>query len=107
VPITGSVKDEKGGPLQGVSIKVKGTTTVVSTDANGNFRIEMPSPSSVLVFTFIGYDTKEVTVGSQATLAVNLKPSSTTLKNVEIVSIGYGTISSKEVTRVAHVIHWI
>jgi TonB-linked SusC/RagA family outer membrane protein len=104
VPITGSVKDEKNGPLPGVSVKVKGTTTVVSTDANGNFRIDVPSPSSVLVFTFIGYDTKEVAVGSQATLAVNLQPSSTTLKNVEIVSIGYGTISSKEVTSaVTHV----
>ena len=104
ISVNGTVKDEDNAPLPGVSVKLKGTNTVVSTDANGNFRINVPSSSAVLVFSFIGYDTKEVTVGNQTSISVSLQPNSTSLKAVEIVSIGYGTISSKEVTSaVTHV----
>jgi len=103
-PVKGTVKDEKGLPLPGVSVKVKGNPTGVSTDANGNFSINAPSKTATLVFTFIGYNEKEVLIAAQSTLSVQLEPATTTLKSVEVVAIGYGSISTKEVTSaVAHV----
>ena len=104
VPIKGTVKDENGLPLPGVSVKVKGNPTGVSTDTNGNFTINAPSKTATLVFTFVGYNEKEVLIAAQSTLAVTLEPATTTLKDVEVVAIGYGSISTKEVTSAtAHV----
>ena len=96
--VQGVVNDREGGPLPGVSVKIKGTETVVSTDAAGKFSITVPATTSVLVFTYVGYAPKEVTVGAQKTISVKLEANSTTLENVDIVSVGYGTLSSKEIT---------
>jgi len=102
--IKGTVKDEKNLPLPGVSVKIKGLETGVSTDGQGNFSIKVPSATAILVFSFIGYSPKEVPVGTQTMLNIQLAPSATTLKDVQVVGIGYGTISSKEVTSaVTHV----
>ena len=102
--LKGVVNDEKGLPLPGVSVKLKGVATGVSTDNKGAFTIPVPGPTAIVVFTFIGYNAKEVTVGAQKTVNVQLLPASTTLENVEVVAIGYGNISAKEVTSaVAHV----
>ena len=102
--IQGVVNDDKGLPMPGVSVKVKGTSTVVTTDANGNFKINVPSVTAVLVFTYVGYLPQEVIVGDQKNLTVKLAANSTTLEDVEIVSIGYGNLAAKEVTSsVTHV----
>ncbi|MEJ5962586.1 SusC/RagA family TonB-linked outer membrane protein [Pedobacter immunditicola] len=102
--VQGVVNDESGSPLPGVSVTVKGSNTVVTTDSNGKFQIDAPSATSVLVFSYVGYLPKEVTVGDQKTINVKLEPNNTTLENVEIVSIGYGSLSAKEVTSaVTHV----
>jgi TonB-linked SusC/RagA family outer membrane protein len=104
IPIKGVVKDEKGLPLPGVSVKIKGVATGVSTDTNGAYFTNVPATTTILVFTFVGYSPKEVTVGSETNIPVQLAPAATTLKNVEVVAIGYGNISAKEVTSaVAHV----
>jgi TonB-linked SusC/RagA family outer membrane protein len=104
ISIKGVVKDEKGLPLPGVSVKIKGVATGVSTDVNGAYFTTVPTTATILVFTFVGYNPKEVTVGSETNIPVQLAPASTTLKNVEVVAIGYGNISAKEVTSaVAHV----
>ena len=104
IQVQGVVRDEDGQPVPGVSVKVKGASTVVATDANGRFTIAAPSATAVLVFTFIGYETTEVTVGNQTNITVNLKPSSTTLQTVDVVAVGYGTLDKKEVTSaVSHV----
>ena len=104
VLVQGVVNDENGLPLPGVSVSVKGTATVVTTDTNGKFQIDAPSATSILVFTYVGYLPKEVTVGNQKTINVKLEANSTTLENVEVVSIGYGSLSTKEVTSaVTHV----
>lgn len=104
IQVQGVVRDEDGQPVPGVSVKVKGASTVVATDANGRFSIAAPSATTVLVFTFIGYETTEVTVGNQTNITVNLKPSSTTLQTVDVVAVGYGTLDKKEVTSaVSHV----
>lgn len=89
IVIRGIVKDEKGQPIPGAGIKVKGTLTSVATDINGSFSITVPSESSVLVITYVGYDLKEVPVGNQKTISVELVPNSNALEEVAVV--GFGT----------------
>lgn len=88
IKLTGSVKDTQGLPLPGVSVKVKGTTAAVVTTGDGKFAIGVPSKESVLVFSFIGYEAKEVTVGSSTTFDVTLQEQNNTLNDVVVV--GYG-----------------
>jgi len=64
IPIRGQVKDNKGVTLPGVSVLVKGTAVGTSTDTDGNYVINVPDGNATLVFTYIGYDTKEVSVSN-------------------------------------------
>jgi TonB-linked SusC/RagA family outer membrane protein len=95
ISITGAVTD-RGEPLPGVSVIVKGTTTGVVTDINGNYRITVPNTSAVLVFRYLGYTTTEVPVGTRSVIDVNLAEDFTLLD--EVVVIGYGTVSRRDVT---------
>lgn len=94
--ISGRVVDEDGEALVGVSVKEKGTTTGTVTDVNGNFQITVTGESSVLVFNYIGFKIEEVTVGDKRTLNVTLRGSTTALN--EVVVVGYGSQSRKDVT---------
>ena len=94
--VTGTVKDENGNPLPGVSVLVKGTSVGTIADANGNFSINVPSGESILVFSFIGYVLKEVPVNGQTVMSVDLAPATQTLN--EVVVVGYGTQEKKDVT---------
>jgi TonB-linked SusC/RagA family outer membrane protein len=94
VTIKGKVTDG-GDPLPGVSVKADGTSTGVLTDVNGNYNISVPD-NAVLVFTYIGYATQKVTVGSQSTVNVNLIPESKSLN--EVVVVGYGVQKKSDVT---------
>ena len=88
--VTGKVADEKGEPLPGVSVTLKGTATGVVSDINGSFSINVPDAgSAVLVFRFIGYATQEVPLKGAGTITVNLQPDSKALN--EVVVVGYGT----------------
>jgi TonB-linked SusC/RagA family outer membrane protein len=89
IVVRGIIKDEKGVPIPGASVKVKGALTVTSTDVNGSFSITVPSEASVLVITYVGYETREVPVGSQKTISLQLVPSSNALEEVAVV--GFGT----------------
>lgn len=80
--------DDNSG-LPGVNILIKGTSQGMNTDSDGNFRIEVPDRQSVLVFSFVGYETKEVTVGNQTRIEVLLAPDIKSLS--EVVVVGYGT----------------
>jgi TonB-linked SusC/RagA family outer membrane protein len=93
--ITGTVTDEKNLPLPGVNVRVKGTTIGASTDANGKYTIDAEQ-GATLVFSFVGYDSKEITVGANAEYNVQLLPNSKDL--TEVVVIGYGTRAVKDVT---------
>ncbi|RRA99049.1 TonB-dependent receptor [Larkinella rosea] len=94
--VTGSVSDESGASLPGVSIVVKGTTRGTTTDANGQFRMSLLTGDDVLVFSFVGYLTQEVTVGAQSTLNIRL---ATDTKNLsEVVVVGYGTQKRSDLT---------
>ncbi|HEX8424923.1 TonB-dependent receptor [Hymenobacter sp.] len=96
VALTGKVVDEKGVGMPGVSVSVKGTSTGTVTDNDGNFKLDVPDASAVLVFSFVGYLSQEVPVGSQTTLSVKLAPDSKALD--EVVVVGYGTQNRREVT---------
>ncbi len=94
--ITGRVTSETGEPLSGVSITVKGTTRGTTTDNNGNFTLVVPNSSSVLVISIIGYETQEITVGSQTEIAIKMAIASKKID--EVVVIGYGSQRKLDVT---------
>ena len=96
--IRGNVKDEEGAPLPGVTVMIKGTTMGVSTDAAGNFVLDMPDGYQVLQFSFIGMETQEVKLGGTDTqVNVVLKMAVGQLDEV-IVSTGYTQTTQKRTT---------
>ncbi|MDN5286468.1 MAG: SusC/RagA family TonB-linked outer membrane protein [Mucilaginibacter sp.] len=96
VPITGKVVDKSGEPIIGASILEKGTTNGVSTDLNGNFKLSVAGPGSVLVVAYIGFNNQEVTVGNQTNLTITMVEG---VKNLtEVVVVGYGTQKKLTVT---------
>jgi len=97
IPVTGVVKSDMDDELlPGVNVIIKGTTKGAVTDLNGRFSLEVPSSDDVLVFSFIGYEKKEVPVGNKSVINVVLKPEIGTLD--EVVVIGYGTTKRGDVT---------
>ncbi len=93
--IKGTVTTATGKPLGGVSVFVKATKKGTTTDDNGNFTIAA-RPKDVLVFSYVGYDPKEVPVGDQTSITVSLTESNAALN--EIAVIGYGKTSHKNLT---------
>lgn len=105
--IQGVVTSENSGPLPGVNILIKGTTNGTTTDNGGGYNLQT-SEGDVLVFSFIGYQVQEVTVGSQTTIDITMTEDMQNLS--EVVIIGYGsekkvnvigsvtTVSTKEIT---------
>ena len=92
--ITGTITAD-GNPIPGASVRIKGTTTGTVSDVNGVFKL-LASNSTVLVFSFIGYDTQEITVGSKSNFNIALTSNSGALN--EVVVIGYGTTKRKDLT---------
>lgn len=93
--ITGNVKDEKNEPLPGVSVLIAGTNTGVMTDLNGNYSLKV-NGNVTLRFSFVGYLAKDMETNGVSTVNVSLAPDAKQLKDV--VVIGYGTSSKKDVT---------
>jgi len=92
--ISGKVTDSSGGPLPGVSIVVKGTTTGVITDTDGNYTLSKISENATLQFSFVGMKTQEIKVGSQSEINVTLEEENIRLD--EVVAIGYGTTTKRK-----------
>lgn len=86
IPIRGRVVDAGDHTaLPGVSVRLKGGKTGVTSDINGNFSITVPSEGSVLIFTYLSYETKEVSIkGDQTDILVSMRPSSTALNEVTV-----------------------
>ncbi|UBM58622.1 TonB-dependent receptor [Marinilongibacter aquaticus] len=95
IAVKGKVVDENGGGLPGVSVLEKGQNRGTTTDVEGNFAIDVNDAQAVLVFSFVGYETQEILVGSQSQLRVEMKPSFSNLS--EVVVIGYGEQSRSKV----------
>ena len=94
--ITGKVTAEGEGPVPGVTVVVQGTTVGTLTDMSGAYSIKVQGPSSVLVFSFVGYQSKEVTVGSQSTIDVVLVADVVAVS--EIVVTGYSSQRKRDIT---------
>ena len=97
--ISGKVTDSKdGSTLVGVSVLVKGTTNGAVTDINGNFKLSVSSPTATLVVTYIGYNKLEVSATAGTPVTIKLDAASTSLNEVVVVSVGYGSQNKKDVT---------
>lgn len=110
--ITGKVTaagDDAG--LIGVTVIVKGTSSGTVTDMDGNYRIEVDGPEDVLIFSFVGFETKEIIVGSQTVIDVTMAESAQTLDEVVVTALGLsrqerslgfsvGRVKGEELTRV-------
>ena len=94
--VSGTVVDDSGEPLIGVSIMVKGTTNGSITDFDGNFTLSNVTAKDVLVFSYIGYGTKEITVANQKVLKVVLSEDTKALD--EVVVVGYGQMKKNDLT---------
>ena len=95
VLISGTIKEPNGDPLPGVSIAIKGTTRGTQSDSQGAFSLNAP-PNAVLVFSFIGKNTQEVSVGSQSVFNIVLEDDLKTLS--EVIVVGYGTQKKQDLT---------
>lgn len=96
VSVSGKVTDNTDFGLPGVSVVVQGTTIGVLTNIDGTYTIEVPSTSSVLSYSFIGYVSQEVVVGNQRTINIVLAEDVQQLD--EVVVVGYGTQAKKDIT---------
>lgn len=96
VKISGTVADTTGQTLIGVAVKVKSAAGGATTDVNGRFTVTAPNTNSVLIFTYIGYQTLEVPLNGQTTLNVRLQSSNATLQDVVVT--GFGSQKKESVT---------
>ena len=86
--ITGKVTDEKGEALIGVNIIVKETNKGTTTNVDGKYTLSVPGSSSKIIYTFVSYESREVTVGNQSIINVSLSPDAKSLS--EVIVVGYG-----------------
>src|SRR6185436_2054231 len=94
--VTGKVTDESGKPLQGVTVTVKKTSTATATAEDGSFTLNVPSGTSTLVFTSVGFAEQEVALANRTTINVALVNASAAL--ADVVVIGYSSVKKKDVT---------
>lgn len=94
--ITGHVVDTTGEPVIGANVTVKGTATGTITDIDGNFTLPVESNDGILIVSFIGYKSAEVSINGKTQINVTLKEDTETLD--EVVVVGYGTQTKKSLT---------
>lgn len=87
-PVTGVVKDDNGNPIPGVNVLVKESDKGTITDIEGRFSLTLEKADPVLIFSFIGYQTKEITVGDQTEFDVSLKSGTQELSEVVVTALG-------------------
>lgn len=95
--VVGRVVDSNNVPLIGVNVVVKGTTTGTTTGVDGNYAIKV-AENQTLVFSYLGYTTVEEMVGKRTAINVKMTEEATQLGAVEIVNIGYGTTTRRDLT---------
>lgn len=96
VTIRGKVTGEGGAPLAGASVQVKGSTTGTSTNAEGNFTIVAPDANATLIISSVGYDVQEIALNGRTEITVALALSTKVMD--QVVVIGYGTASKRDLT---------
>jgi TonB-linked SusC/RagA family outer membrane protein len=96
IRVSGKVTGTAGSPLSGVSITIRGANTGTTTNDAGDYSISVPNENSVLVFSYVGYNAQEVTVGNRTTINISLVASANQLD--QVVVVGYGTQRKIDVT---------
>jgi iron complex outermembrane receptor protein len=94
--ISGKVTDDKGAPVVGASVLVKGTKTGTSTDGSGNFTISVPSSAQALTVTYVGFAPQDISIAGKTSVTVGLVALNQNLN--EVVVIGYGTSRKTDLT---------
>jgi TonB-linked SusC/RagA family outer membrane protein len=94
--IRGNIKDQKNQSLPGVSVIVKGTTIGVTSDAAGNFTLNVPATATVLTVSFVGMKPQDIILGNQTNFNIVMEEEVIGLE--EVVAIGYGTVRKSDVT---------
>ena len=94
--VKGTVTDDTGEPVIGANVVEKGSTNGTITDIDGNYSLQVTNMNGVLQFSFIGYNTTEENIGGRTTINVQL--SSGVINLGEVVAIGYGTQTRREIT---------
>lgn len=94
--ITGTISDASGKTVPGATVTVKGTTTSAAADASGAFSIVVPSGSTTLIISSVGYVSLEVDITGKTSVSVTLAADSQSLEDVVVV--GYGTVRRKDAT---------
>ncbi|CAL1517430.1 TonB-dependent receptor [Chitinophaga sp. MM2321] len=96
VDIHGTVTDQNGGPLTGVTVILKGSQTGALTDAKGHYTLQLDDLKGILIFTFIGFDRQEIPIDGRSMVDVVMKPSVSSLN--QLVVVGYGSQKKKDLT---------
>jgi TonB-dependent starch-binding outer membrane protein SusC len=94
--VTGRITDRNGSPLPGVTVVVKGTTVGTISSNDGTYALANVSPSTTLIFSFVGMRSQEIVVGNQTT--INVVMAEETIGIEEVVAIGYGTQKKSSIT---------
>lgn len=103
ITVTGSIKDDKGSPVAGASVFVKGTKSGTSSKTDGTYRIVVTKANDVLVFSAVGMETQEVKVKGRSIINVSLTMATNTMS--EVVVVGYGRAQKKEMTGSVATVH--
>jgi TonB-linked SusC/RagA family outer membrane protein len=101
--ITGKITDEKGNPIQGATVQLKGSRTGTATRSDGTFTIDVPSNNSTLIFSYVGYADQQIQVKNQQSLSVSLAPVANDLGEVVVTGYGAGQRRKNVVASIATV----
>jgi TonB-linked SusC/RagA family outer membrane protein len=102
--VEGTVVDNVSGlPIPGVNVRIEGSATGTSTGFDGKFQLTNVKPTDVLNISYMGYSSRTVTVGNQASLIIKLQEDSNQLKEV-VVQVGYGSVKKKDATGAVEII---
>ena len=96
IVVQGVIRDKKGLPLPGATVYVKGGVKGAIADADGKYRLEVPSANSVLVYSYLGFITQNITVGSRTVIDMVLNENQQEMD--EVVVIGYGAVKKNDLT---------
>ncbi|WP_374166070.1 SusC/RagA family TonB-linked outer membrane protein [Arcticibacter sp. MXS-1] len=88
VQVSGKITDERGDPLPGVTVQIKGISKGAVSDIAGNYQIVVPGGNEILVFKFLGYKTQEIAIETRRRINVSMEPDATSLNEVAVVAFG-------------------
>jgi len=96
IKITGKITNDISDPLSGASVAEKGTNNIAIAKEDGSFEITVAGEKSILLISYVGYESKEISLGNQTTISIKLNPANQALS--DIVVVGYGTAKKKDLT---------